>query len=164
MNYNTKQYVGLVYAYMNCMMFFFSSRRRHTRCALVTGVQTCALPILPDEGSVIDARRQHCPRHALGCRADRGARLGAARVLKLQHLRAARHREGGTVGHQRGERSGILFVALPVELAGEAFDDEQKSLALARGAEVTNLLRNPRVGVLPVGAHIPKHTERKSGG
>src|SRR3546814_6085699 len=27
-------------------MFFFSSRRRHTRCALVTGVQTCALPIL----------------------------------------------------------------------------------------------------------------------
>src|SRR3546814_2194394 len=28
------------------MSFFFSSRRRHTRCALVTGVQTCALPIL----------------------------------------------------------------------------------------------------------------------
>src|SRR3546814_6988807 len=27
------------------MLFFFSSRRRHTRCALVTGVQTCALPI-----------------------------------------------------------------------------------------------------------------------
>src|SRR3546814_10618687 len=26
-------------------MFVFSSRRRHTRCALVTGVQTCALPI-----------------------------------------------------------------------------------------------------------------------
>src|SRR3546814_10901826 len=28
--------------------FFFSSRRRHTRCALVTGVQTCALPICPE--------------------------------------------------------------------------------------------------------------------
>src|SRR3546814_1208642 len=28
------------------LFFFFSSRRRHTRCALVTGVQTCALPIL----------------------------------------------------------------------------------------------------------------------
>src|SRR3546814_11588 len=27
------------------IVFFFSSRRRHTRCALVTGVQTCALPI-----------------------------------------------------------------------------------------------------------------------
>src|SRR3546814_9870175 len=30
---------------MYCVLFFFSSRRRHTRCALVTGVQTCALPI-----------------------------------------------------------------------------------------------------------------------
>src|SRR3546814_6109249 len=28
-----------------CFFFFFSSRRRHTICALVTGVQTCALPI-----------------------------------------------------------------------------------------------------------------------
>src|SRR3546814_14980215 len=27
------------------LLFFFASRRRHTRCALVTGVQTCALPI-----------------------------------------------------------------------------------------------------------------------
>src|SRR3546814_6219295 len=48
--------------YMSCLMiilmwcgavfymfvFFFSSRRRHTRCALVTGVQTCALPISPN--------------------------------------------------------------------------------------------------------------------
>src|SRR3546814_14629647 len=31
---------------INRIEFFFSSRRRHTRCALVTGVQTCALPIL----------------------------------------------------------------------------------------------------------------------
>src|SRR3546814_472538 len=31
-------------------IFFFSSRRRHTRCALVTGVQTCALPILRNAG------------------------------------------------------------------------------------------------------------------
>src|SRR3546814_17304611 len=30
---------------MGLCFFFFSSRRRHTRCALVTGVQTCALPI-----------------------------------------------------------------------------------------------------------------------
>src|SRR3546814_18745761 len=34
-------------AYLCCVLlvFFFSSRRRHTSCALVTGVQTCALPI-----------------------------------------------------------------------------------------------------------------------
>src|SRR3546814_2456823 len=30
---------------MSIVVFCFSSRRRHTRCALVTGVQTCALPI-----------------------------------------------------------------------------------------------------------------------
>src|SRR3546814_10121497 len=36
---------------------FFSSRRRHTRCALVTGVQTCALPIF----SYSAARRASAP-------------------------------------------------------------------------------------------------------
>src|SRR3546814_2524756 len=35
------------------IFFFFSSRRRHTRCALVTGVQTCALPISLPEGVVL---------------------------------------------------------------------------------------------------------------
>src|SRR3546814_19433754 len=37
------------------MFFFFSSRRRHTRCALVTGVQTCALPI-SDRGYIFAER------------------------------------------------------------------------------------------------------------
>src|SRR3546814_3837885 len=36
-------YVKCCYVFF--VIFFFSSRRRHTRCALVTGVQTCALPI-----------------------------------------------------------------------------------------------------------------------
>src|SRR3546814_16996328 len=39
-------------------MVFFSSRRRHTRCALVTGVQTCALPIFNEvffDDAVTDA-------------------------------------------------------------------------------------------------------------
>src|SRR3546814_13356598 len=47
------------------MLFFcFSSRRRHTRCALVTGVQTCALPIC------VSRRRpstHHCRRGACPC-------------------------------------------------------------------------------------------------
>src|SRR3546814_3287629 len=45
-------------------MFFFSSRRRHTRCALVTGVQTCALPICsqsPDRRSSRGAGRRSFP-------------------------------------------------------------------------------------------------------
>src|SRR3546814_8207094 len=38
---------GVIRCYIHSVLFvfFFSSRRRHTRCALVTGVQTCALPI-----------------------------------------------------------------------------------------------------------------------
>src|SRR3546814_4001813 len=45
-----------------CFVFFFSSRRRHTRCALVTGVQTCALPIFgqPETGQL----RVRCGTHA----------------------------------------------------------------------------------------------------
>src|SRR3546814_7380496 len=38
--------------------FFFSSRRRHTRCALVTGVQTCALPICLPYSSVVPSNRR----------------------------------------------------------------------------------------------------------
>src|SRR3546814_2458611 len=34
-------------------MFWFSSRRRHTRCALVTGVQSCALPISGSNVSLV---------------------------------------------------------------------------------------------------------------
>src|SRR3546814_8356058 len=51
-----------------CFCFFFSSRRRHTRCALVTGVQTCALPI--------SLSRVHC--HLSRCM---GAGLVAIAVL-----------------------------------------------------------------------------------
>src|SRR3546814_8624372 len=38
--------VAYCYIWWLLFIFFLSSRRRHTRCALVTGVQTCALPIL----------------------------------------------------------------------------------------------------------------------
>src|SRR3546814_7881866 len=41
--------------------FFFSSRRRHTRCALVTGVQTCALPI---SGPRFASGAGLCPTHS----------------------------------------------------------------------------------------------------
>src|SRR3546814_574445 len=44
-------WIMLIFSDVCVLCFFFSSRRRHTRCALVTGVQTCALPIylLPGE-------------------------------------------------------------------------------------------------------------------
>src|SRR3546814_7281582 len=50
-------FVWMVLSYIEYLLvFFFSSRRRHTRCALVTGVQTCALPILR-----LNNRTPSCP-------------------------------------------------------------------------------------------------------
>src|SRR3546814_9514742 len=42
---------SIIFVWLLILFFFFSSRRRHTRCALVTGVQTCALPISVTAGS-----------------------------------------------------------------------------------------------------------------
>src|SRR3546814_18351176 len=42
------------------LYFFFSSRRRHTRCLLVTGVQACALPISPARVSIVPTFRSGC--------------------------------------------------------------------------------------------------------
>src|SRR3546814_10150995 len=52
----------LVFCIVVCFcMFFFSSRRRHTRCALVTGVQTCALPIFccPSRATLLRGQYSH---------------------------------------------------------------------------------------------------------
>src|SRR3546814_15147651 len=54
-------FVVLVFLFF---FFFFSSRRRHTRCALVTGVQTCALPIWHRR----PVRRSHGPGRARSAR------------------------------------------------------------------------------------------------
>src|SRR3546814_6040235 len=64
----------LAYCVVVFFFFFFSSRRRHTRCALVTGVQTFALPIYAPDGLldvwlnhqqfglVVEAKRELFPR------------------------------------------------------------------------------------------------------
>src|SRR3546814_19208454 len=68
-------------------IFFFSSRRRHTRCALVTGVQTCALPI--------SARRDDAEYRRFGLAGgDRGDRRVVRRV-RLWRARPARRRLHG---------------------------------------------------------------------
>src|SRR3546814_4502038 len=43
------------------LVFFFSSRRRHTRVALVTGVQTCALPISAPDPHAAKRAEQAAP-------------------------------------------------------------------------------------------------------
>src|SRR3546814_3208744 len=83
--------IHLFILFLFCLFFFFSSRRRHTRCALVTGVQTCALPI-----STLDVRLDLAPE----------AEVEAALAEELQVVRLGGDRHGaprqadGHSGHQ----------------------------------------------------------------
>src|SRR3546814_5935622 len=87
-------------------LFFFSSRRRHTRCALVTGVQTCALPISANRGSLTDDFRDHprktlmggkmmlfTRRYALGM-LGAGMGMGAGMGVGLRSARSEERRVG----------------------------------------------------------------------
>src|SRR3546814_4553786 len=60
--------------------FFFSSRRRHTRCALVTGVQTCALPI--SQRAVASCWVKIAPMLARTASTEKGSRSEERRVGK----------------------------------------------------------------------------------
>src|SRR3546814_10433757 len=51
----------MLYRSIVALLFFFSSRRRHTRCALVTGVQTCALPICVFGHEFVEGGDHHLP-------------------------------------------------------------------------------------------------------
>src|SRR3546814_15675939 len=93
-------------------MFVFSSRRRHTRCALVTGVQTCALPIYPDR------------RALFGPRGDRHAGL-AQPIGQLGILDRI-----GTEGRIVLERAGD-DLARAIDLLHRAFLDLVEELRLA---------------------------------
>src|SRR3546814_8099753 len=79
-----------------CVIFFFSSRRRHTRCALVTGVQTCALPISRErirlEGG--GYRRDHLRALAQRVEVAEGeVRIMGSKSRLLQTLVAGRDRK-----------------------------------------------------------------------
>src|SRR3546814_6668506 len=79
-------YLSLVVV-IGLYLFFFSSRRRHTRCALVTGVQTCALPIL-----------LWCPLNRTG-----PAKSSFGRIVMPNQL-APRKRNQGTAAQRSEER------------------------------------------------------------
>src|SRR3546814_10269080 len=100
-------------------IFFFSSRRRHTRCALVTGVQTCALPIYDDDlRSVV-----------LG---EEGAFAGmAAGSIFVDNTTASAEvaRELAAAGKERG----IAFIDAPV--SGGQAGAENGTLTVMCGGE-----------------------------
>src|SRR3546814_11527370 len=73
--------------------FFFSSRRRHTRCALVTGVQTCALPISFRRRRHIPTIRLRSLRLLLRGNASARSVLYGSRLHDLEGARFPPHRD-----------------------------------------------------------------------
>src|SRR3546814_20764420 len=104
-------------------LFFFSSRRRHTSCALVTGVQTCALPIW---------------RSVRQCAAADGwyrrPVRSAARPIRRRRRRSARHRRNTPPRRHRARsaeerKSGVegKSVSVRVDLGGRRSIKTKKS-------------------------------------
>src|SRR3546814_11115623 len=98
-------YILLHYVICFYVCFFFSSRRRHTICALVTGVQTCALPISSPD------RRGACRRRWRDQRPD-----------KRRHQPTGSRRSGARIG------SGSLFLPSTFEVlqASERRDRQRR--------------------------------------
>src|SRR3546814_186586 len=102
--------------YIRFYFFFFSSRRRHTRCALVTGVQTCALPIYPSDPSeclvldLADAAWRHTDDLCSRGKSERGR--GAKPDPQADNLLLMRfqHRDQPLDGSMVGDRP--LYIAL----------------------------------------------------
>src|SRR6184192_1119999 len=96
--------------------FFFSRRRRHTRCRLVTGVQTCALPIFIAFG----AHPDDCDQRAGGVAARYAALGHRVRFVAVTNGDAGHQTEGGGAlaarrraeAQEAGRRIGIEYVVL----------------------------------------------------
>src|SRR3546814_8045158 len=95
-----------VVVFFLCVYFFFSSRRRHTRCALVTGVQTCALPICSLASAAM--------RAITGLPAGRSAEVIGGPLARIRAASPSPFRYGGaarkneSVRHQNDSAIAVL--------------------------------------------------------
>src|SRR3546814_7266213 len=120
-------------------LFFFSSRRRHTRCALVTGVQTCALPIsIQATIAQADLRLNVMRAYAEAASAER--RLITARDqarIANETLRAAQVRvQAGRASPIEAERANVARVNADAALTREERAVEVARFTLSRIIEI----------------------------
>src|SRR3546814_19516178 len=124
-------------------MFFFSSRRRHTRCALVTGVQTCALPI----SGVLRAYNSFLTNDARTAAGDYAR--AAARQGWLDQIQSYLNNDSQGLG---GQLTGSYNAAQ--DLAADPTSGSARDAFLASAGKVANQFRplaqsfaGPRTGI-----------------
>src|SRR3546814_13288137 len=130
------------------VFFFLSSRRRHTRCALVTGVQTCALPIFAaDDDGLLEfaavgagrggslAGRRHAavvavvgvaPGDGLADRRGGGLLVGALRLLEVARVHGAADLAADEGAEDRKSGVSGKSVAVCVSLGGSRIIKKKK--------------------------------------
>src|SRR3546814_18841570 len=92
---------------MFVVVFFFASRRRHTRCALVTGVQTCALPICASaDGRLLGSDNNWRSATALNTRGFNAIQATAIRLTDPRAVMAMM-----TLRRNRIARAGLVRMA-----------------------------------------------------
>src|SRR3546814_6674663 len=111
--------------------FFFSSRRRHTRCALVTGVQTCALPIWSRSPWT---RRARCRSMR---RADRRAPVRGFSLIEMLVAVAVLSLVALALLNLAGENTRTALVVEENVLAGIVADNRAVEAMLAAPGELS---------------------------
>src|SRR3546814_8603311 len=118
--------------------FFFSSRRRHTRCALVTGVQTCALPISPWR-EYLDRTKGWHERLRIGLREMLGTPQGESRGFGLADVSLA-------VGAIHRLRTTLRFDPVPDETVetGIGEIDKVRDIITSLNGSIARIVRIAR--------------------
>src|SRR3546814_5260326 len=112
----------MIQSFVMYLFFFFSSRRRHTRCALVTGVQTCALPI--SEGELVVSLLK---------------KIAAAGITDPDIFIITPFRIVAQEMKRRLEREGALFAALRVKV-DEWVDNRVGTIHTVQGREADTVI------------------------
>src|SRR3546814_20058985 len=137
------------------LFFFFSSRRRHTRCALVTGVQTCALPIY-HAGDAVGAAQLRGPVHVVPLHQEPHELLGAGRLVAAAALPPGVGVHAGQPAAARPLDGGGVAVRVLPALAATALDPAPPPHALGRASCTEGRLADAATSVVAL-PFITKH-------
>src|SRR3546814_20171073 len=109
---------------------FFSGRRRHTRCALVTGVQTCALPIFWGIGDMFHFGGGSDTAAEVGDREISGTELSNAFRQELNRLRPL------NIDSEQDQKMGVVDQVLHRLVARTLYDIEASELGMRASDEI----------------------------